>query len=183
MVFPRAKTGVMRVGFLWKKTRAAPRRVRTLKHNRVALAAEGESSLVFITRKGLPYHREREVHSVVEIEGRRVKKLVAVVQDNPIGCTFGRMARELGLDGVSFYRLRHTFKTLGKRVRDREALDAKMGHKDASTGKVYDHEALGWRRVKQIARAVYRGLWPKVKPKAEMRQQSSALVPVEDFAV
>jgi integrase len=42
--FPRPKTGVMRVGFLWKKTRDALLRVRTLKHNRRALAREGESS-------------------------------------------------------------------------------------------------------------------------------------------
>jgi site-specific recombinase XerD len=77
------------------------------------------------------------------------------------------MVRELGLEGVSFYRLRHTFKTLGKKARDREVLDLMMGYKDTSTGKVYDHEEIGWRRVRRVARIVYRQLWPKIKQSAD----------------
>lgn len=171
LLFPRPKTGVMRVGYLWQKTRDALRRVRSLKHNRIVLAVRGEASLVFISRKGLPYYREREIHAEVNFEGKLTKKLVGVVYDNPIGCTFGRMARELGFKGVSFYRLRHTFKTLGKKARDREALDLMMGHKDSSTGKIYDHELIGCRRIRRVARAVRRGLWPKLKPKADTRPQ------------
>jgi integrase len=165
--FPRPKTGVPRVGFLWKKTVEALRRVRTLRHNRRALAREGEASLVFITRKGLPYYREAEVHAVVDVDGRRVKKLVGVKIDNPVLRTFRRMARELDLDGVSFYRLRHTFRTLGKRARDREALDLMMGHKDASIGRVYEHGFIGWRRIRRVSRVVHRRLWPK--PNEEVR--------------
>jgi integrase len=173
LTFPRPKTGVMRVGYIWHKTRDALLRVRTLKHNQVALAREGESSLVFITRKGLPYYREAEVHSLMEVGGEKIKKLVGVRVDNAVLRTFRRMARELELDGVSFYRLRHTFKTLGKKGRDREALDLMMGHRDRSCGRVYDHEEISMRRVRRVAKVVYQRLWPKKKPSANTTVQKT----------
>jgi integrase len=180
LVFPRPKTGVRRVGYLWKKTRDALLRVRKLKHNRLALAKDGNASLVFITRKGLSYYRETEVHADVEVDGRKIKKLVGVAIENPVGRTFGRIVRDVKLEGVSFYRLRHTFKTLGKKARDREALDLMMGHKDTSTGKVYDHEEIGWPRVKLVAKMVRWRLWPKVKPKEDKRPQNSTMQPVAE---
>lgn len=179
LVFPRPKTGAMRVGYLWRRTREALERVRTLKHNSIALEKEGERSLVFLTRKGLPFYRESEVHRTVRCGDQEVRKLAGVAVHNAVSITFGRVARELGIDGVSFYRLRHTFKTLGKRARDREVLDLMMGHKDMSTGRVYDHEDVDWRRVKRVARTVRRSLWPKVKPKEETSRRKS-LVPVDD---
>ncbi len=163
MKFPRPKTGALRYSYLWKKTRKALLRVRTLRQNRLALEREGESSLVFITRRGVPYYREREVHKEIEVEGKKINKLVGIAIENAVSITFRRMAKELKLDGVHFYRLRHTFKTLGKSARDKEALDLMMGHKDRSIGKIYDHEQVGWRRVRRVARAVYRQVWPKIK--------------------
>ena len=170
--FPRPKTGVMRVGYLWKCTRIALERLQTLKHSRLAIDRAGGSALVFVTRKGLPFYREMENHAEVEINGKTVRKVIGIKVQKPILCTFGRMVRELNLEGVSFYRLRHTFKTLGKKARDREVLDLMMGHKDTSTGKVYDHEEIGWQRVRRVARIVYRQLWPKIKPLADMQQAS-----------
>ncbi len=157
--FPRPKTGVLRVGCLWKNTRRALDRVSKLKHNRLAIQRDGQAALVFVTRKGLPYYREREVHREIEINGTKAKKLVGVAVDNAISITFGRMARQLDLDGVTFYRLRHTFKTLAKRARDGEALDLMMGHRDTATGKVYDHETIGWKRVRDVSAVVRRRLW------------------------
>jgi len=164
--FPRPKTGVMRLGYLWKCTRDALNHVRMLKHSRQALECEGDSGLVFVTRNGLPFYRETEIQADVEIDGKKIRKVIGVKVHKPILCTFGRMVRELKLEGVSFYRLRHTFKTLGKKARDCEVLDLMMGHKDTSTGKVYDHEQVGWQRVRRVARIVYRQLWPKIKPSA-----------------
>jgi integrase len=163
--FPRPKTGVMRLGYLWKQSRRALNRVRTLKHNKNALAEARGDALVFITRKKLAYYRELEVHQLVDVDGEKVKKLVSVKVDNAILRTFRRMVRELDLEGVTFYRLRHTFKTLGKKAKDREALDLMMGHKDTSTGKIYDHEEIGWRRIKRVATIVRLQLWPPSKRK------------------
>ena len=169
LTFPRPKTGVRRVGFLWKKTRRALLRVRKLKHNRAALEREGETSLVFITRKGLPFYREAEVHGFVEIGGVKVRKLLKVKVDNPILRTFRRMVRELELEGLTIYRLRHTFRTFGQRARDREALDVCMGHRETGIGYVYDHEPIAWRRIRRLVRLVHRRFWPQIRRAEERR--------------
>jgi hypothetical protein len=96
----------------------------------------------------------------VEINGVKLKKLKRIEIVNSISITFGRMARELGLEGVTYYRLRHGFKTLGKRAKDKEALDLMMGHRDSSISKVYDHEEVSWKRIRRVAKFVYRRLWP-----------------------
>ncbi len=88
-------------------------------------------------------------------------KLISVSISNAISGTFCRMARELKMEGVTAYRLRHTFKTYGKRAGDREALDLMMGHKDLSMGKVYDHESVAWKRIRQVTKVVYRRLVAK----------------------
>jgi integrase len=165
LTFPRPKTGVMRIGYLWKKTRLALRNVRMLRQNRESMEREGDASLVFLTRNALPYYRETEVHKEIDIDGRKVKKLVSIAVENAVSITFCRMCKELTLEGVHFYRLRHSFKTLAKKSRDKEAIDAMMGHRDRNTGKIYDHEEIAGSRIKRVARFVYRGLWPKVKPK------------------
>jgi len=161
--YPRPKTGVLRVGYLWKKTRAALYRVRELKHNREALLKNGDESLVFLTRKSRPYYREREVFKRIIVEGKPVMKLTGIAIDNAVSITFGRMTRELGMEKVGFYRLRHTLKTIGKKARDSEALNLMMGHRDSGTGRVYDHEEVNWKRIKRVARVVYRRLWPTTK--------------------
>jgi integrase len=163
LIFPRGKSGVYRVGHLWKKTRKALRRVRRLKYNRLALRREGEQSLVFITRRNLPFYREMEVYGFVEVNGQKVRKLLKVKVENSILRTFRRMVRELDIQGLTFYRLRHSFRTFGQRARDREALDACMGHKDSGIGRVYNHEEIAWSRIRQVAKVVYRRLWPKIK--------------------
>lgn len=153
--FPRGKTGTRRVGYLWKRTRAALARVATLKHNRQALEQKGQEALVFITRKGLPIYREQLVGGKLHI-------------DNAISITVGRLARRLGMAGVTHYRFRHTFKTVGKRAKDADALNLMMGHKDSTTGKVYDHEDIHFSRIKRVAVKVKKGLWPK--PAGKQRQ-------------
>lgn len=172
--FPRPKTGTLRVGYLWRKTVAALLRVRELKYSRLALEREGDSALVFLTRKNLPYYREVEVHAEVDVGGRKVKKLVGVKVDNPIQRTFRRMVRELKLGGLTFYRLRHSFRTLAARSRDREAIDLCMGHKDPSMGKVYDHDEISWSRIRRVAKVVYRRLWPKPKIRRSEDMRSGA---------
>lgn len=152
---PRGKTGTERRGYLWKRTREALDRAAKLKHCRLAIAKQGQSALCFYSRKGLPMYREAEVITDGRVSG--------VNASNAISITFSRMAKELELEGVTFYRLRHTFKTLGKKAKDRDALNLCMGHREGTTGEVYDHEAIDFKRVKKVALAVKRGLWPKPK--------------------
>lgn len=147
---PRGKTGTDRKGYMWKSTRKALARVAKLRHTAKAIKTEGQAALVFITRKGLPVYRE------VEVKGR-------IVVSSAISITFGRMARELKLDGVTFYRLRHSMKTLGKRAKDRDALNLMMGHAERTTGEVYDHEDISLARLRRVALKIYRSLWPRPK--------------------
>jgi hypothetical protein len=81
--------------------------------------------------------------------------------------TFGRLIKRAELNGLSFYRLRHTTKSLGKAARDAEALDLLMGHANHSIGKLYDHSEIDYRRTKRVAIAIKKGLWPRVRPRAD----------------
>jgi hypothetical protein len=58
----------------WRKTRKALKRIRILKHNRRALAKEGDASLVFLIRSGRPLQGEKEIHKQVEVDGHKVTK-------------------------------------------------------------------------------------------------------------
>lgn len=152
----RGKTGEDRRGYLWKRTVKALRRVMKLKHNHKAIEREGQNALVFLTRKNLPMYRETEIIQNGKSLGVKISQ--------SISGTFGRMAKDAGLIGVTLYRFRHTYKTLGKKAKDRDALHYMMGHakrgnKDA--GEVYDHEEIEPRRVRRVARVIYRRLWPK----------------------
>lgn len=161
---PRGKTGTERKGYLWKRTREALRRVLTLKHNKRMYESLGEESFVFVTRKGLPVYREREVSpGLVKI-------------DNAISITFGRLAKRLKMPGVTFYRLRHTFKTAGKRAGDRDTLNLMMGHKEGTTGEVYDHEEIDAKRIKRVAIKVKKTLWKKPKAAKTMTFGSTTAV-------
>lgn len=173
--YPRHKTGNVRVGYLWKRTREAMERVAKTRHAVKAIAKNGKDALVFITRKGLPYYRETDV---VE-DG----KIVGVQIANAISITFGRLAKRLKLDGVTFYRLRHSFKTLGKKAKDRDALNLCMGHQTNSTEEGYDHEDIDRARVKRVAIVVKRRLWPKPKRQAGTDGQTMRIAnggPVEE---
>ena len=163
LCFPRPKTGVRRLGYLWKKTREALVRIRTLKHNSRAIRKDGEAALVFITRTGRACYREREVHELVSVNETTMMKLTGVAVSNTVSSTFSRMTKELSIEGLRFYALRHTFRTLGQAARDREALNLAMGHRDISMAAVYDHEQISWARIKRVARVVRQRLWPKPK--------------------
>jgi len=163
---PRGKTGTDRRGYVWKKTRKALARVATLKHNRLAIAKDGQDALVFVTRKAMPMYREIE-----QIEDGRS---VGVKICNSISGTFGKLARSLKLEGVTQYRLRHTFKTLGKKARDPDALNLMMGHKDGTTGEIYDHEEIEFSRMEQVSKVVFRQLWPRQKQPGKSKRSHVA---------
>lgn len=155
---PRGKTGTERHGYLWKRTRKAMLACRTLKHNKADLEKNGPEALVFRTRKNHPMYRATEVIEDGESAGIRI--------DQTISGAIGKLVKSLGgMPGVTFYRLRHTFKTLGKKARDKDALNLMMGHRERTTGETYDHEDIEPARVKRVALKVKAALWPSVARK------------------
>lgn len=165
MIYPRHKTGAARKAYLWKRTRNALNALLLLRHTKAAFSKDGGEALVFITRKRQPYYREVEIFEDRIIDGKLEKVLIGVNVTNSVTGTFGNHAKAMGLKGVTFYRLRHTTKTLGKRAKDRDALNLVMGHQTNSVEAGYDHETIPFDRVKRVALAVYRGLWPNPKLK------------------
>jgi integrase len=163
LIYPRGKNGNERVGWLWKKTVAVLEVLKTLKHTRAAIERDGEDALVFITRKQQPYFWEEERK---DANGK-----LKIVTHNAISITVGRMAVRLELHGVTHYRLRHTFKTLGKKARDRDALNLCMGHQTNTVQDGYDHEDIAWKRIKRVVRIVRHRLWPELRRRAGSQEQ------------
>jgi integrase len=116
--FPRPKTGIPRRCPLWPETKAA---LRAAIAERPKPKIEA-SSLVFVNSRGCPWVRTTE-KSRTDI----------------ISVQFGGLLKELGLhrDGIGFYTLRHTFRTVADAARDPVAIDLIMGHSDPSMGGHY----------------------------------------------
>jgi integrase len=95
--FPRPKTGIGRRCPLWPET------VETLKailEKRPSPKAEEDSGLLFITKYGKSWYKEKII-------------------DNPITKEMRKLLDSLGIDGNrNFYALRHTFETIGGEARD-----------------------------------------------------------------
>jgi integrase len=68
---------------------------------------------------------------------------------------------ELHRRGLGFYALRHTFETIGGEFRDQVAVNAIMGHVDASMAAVY-RERISDGRLKAVVYHVYSWLYPTV---------------------
>ncbi len=130
--FPRPKTGIERRIPLWKET------IEALE---VVLAKRGKprhpenAGLVFLTRLGQPWVRYGLSES--KADSGRVK--VTGLADDAIAKSIGKLLTTLGLKrpGLSFYTLRHTFETIAGGSRDQVAVDAVMGHVDASMAAEY----------------------------------------------
>ena len=109
IVFPRPKTGIARRCPLWPET------VKALKASiaKRPIAMESPRDHVFITK----YRNTWEPKSV---------------SDDPVGKEFTKLLKDLGIhrSGVGFYALRHVFETIGLKTRDKDAVNAIMGHAD-----------------------------------------------------
>jgi integrase len=118
--FPRPKTGIARRCPLWPETITA---LRAAIAARPAPRDRGaDAGLVFLMRTGRRWVRDTE-HA----------------RKNGVSIAFRALLRRCGLyrAGISFYALRHIFRTVADAARDPVAIDLMMGHTDNSMAAHY----------------------------------------------
>jgi len=115
--FDRPKTGVVRRAPLWPETIAA---LKEAIRNRPYPDEKEHAGLVFLTCFGRPWVRVRKDGKQAPIDA--------------VGLQFAKLVRQCKIqrEGVGFYSLRHTFRTVADNVRDETAIRLCMGHSDSS---------------------------------------------------
>jgi integrase len=105
--FPRPKTGIERRAFLWPETVAA---IKNALADRPTPKDPTNADLVFVTKSGNSW----------------AKELTTITHE------MGKMLAKLGIesDRLSFYALRHTYRTIADATRDFPAIRMTMGHTD-----------------------------------------------------
>jgi integrase len=130
--FPRPKTSIDRRCPLWPETTAA---LRMAIENRPDPVRDEDRDLVFISSRKTAFIRTTE---------KSHTDLISV--------QFGEWLKKLGAhrDGLGFYSLRHTFRTIADAAKDPVATDLIMGHTDPSMGARY-REQLDDSRLRTVA--------------------------------
>jgi integrase len=130
--FPRPKTGIERRCPLWPETVTA---LKAALAKRPTPKAKADGNLVFVTKYGRPWS-SGGTSDAVTLET-------------------GKLLRDLGLrrPGVSFYALRHTFRTIADATRDFPAVRLVMGHADDTIDDVY-REGIDDSRLRAVAEHV-----------------------------
>lgn len=137
--YPRAKTGMLRRSPLWEETVAA------LEAADKRITRPRGFSYFFCTRCGKPWYADH---------------------DNPVTKEFRKLANKTGVyePGISFYSLRHSFRTVADEVGDLPAIHVVMGHADDSTN--MDHvyvESISDARLQAVSNHVHAWLYKEVE--------------------
>jgi integrase len=153
--FARPKTGIDRRVPLWPETIAALKAVLAA---RKRPADEAHAGLVFLTRLGQPWVR----FALSETPNEDGKLEVTLKADDAIAKSMAKLLKDLGIyrKGVAFYALRHSFETVAGGCRDQVAVDAVMGHVDATMAAEY-REDIDEERLKAVVEHVHGWLFPK----------------------
>jgi integrase len=140
--YPRPKTGVERRCPLWSETVEA---MKVAIESRPTPKGDENANLVFLTPGG-----SRWVYD----------------NHNPLAKEVRLFLIELGIKrkGLSFYTLRHTFRTIADETRDFPAIDLVMGHSDNTMGGNY-RERIADDRLKAVVDHVHD--WLFSKPEAD----------------
>jgi hypothetical protein len=105
---------------------------------------------------------------------------VAGKADDAIAKATAKLLKDLGIyrKGVTFYALRHTFETIAGGCRDQVAVDAVMGHVDASMAAEY-REHIEDERLKAVVELVHGWLFgrPAAGKKATPKKKSQPAKP------
>lgn len=139
--FPRPKTGIARRCPLWPETVAG---IRGALAERPEPAGPEFAELTFLSARGNAYIKSTDYSH---------KDLLTI--------QFTRHIRQLGIhkEGIGFYALRHTFRTVADDVRDGAAVDLIMGHTDPSMAAHY-RERIDDARLRAVADRVRAWVWP-----------------------
>lgn len=137
--FPRPKTGIARRVPLWPETCVAIKQALAARPAPQEKASEG---LVFVTKYGSSWAKES--------------------RDNPVSKEFAKLLKQLKLHrkGLGFYLLRHVFETIGGETKDQVAVNAIMGHADASMAAAY-RERISDARLRAVVSHVHAWLFAK----------------------
>jgi integrase len=137
MNYPRPKTGIPRRCPLWPETVEA---LREAIARRPDPQHKDAAALVFVTVRGGPWF-SAGTGSQVSVAARKLMKAAGVYRD-----------------GIGFYSLRHTFRTIADATRDPVAIDLIMGHTDPGMGARY-RERIEDTRLLAVAEYVRRWLF------------------------
>jgi integrase len=143
----RPKTGIARRAKLWPETIAA---VQSAIAKRPEPADKDVGKLVFVTKYGQSWAK-------------------GAAGNDPVGGEFKKLLKDLEFhrDGIGFYSLRRTFRTVADQVRDTHAIDLVMGHAaDVSDMGALYTQNIGDDRLEAVAAHVRGWLFP-AKPKAK----------------
>jgi integrase len=137
--YPRPKTGIPRRCPLWPETVTAIREALALRPQPKKTEHAG---LVFLTRCGDSWHTG--------------------TTDGPLSRETSKLLKRLGINGrkrLSFYALRHSFRTIADEAKDQPAADFIMGHEVQHMSSVY-RETISDERLRAVTDHVRAWLFP-----------------------
>jgi integrase len=144
--FPRPKTGIARRCPLWPETVAAIR--AALAERPTPKDTTADADAVFLQTSGRRWVRNTETSRTDNVSVHFTELL---------------KKHDLHREGVSFYTLRHIFRTVADAARDAVAIDLIMGHTDATMGGHY-RERVDDARLLAVVNHVRQWLLNATKP-------------------
>jgi integrase len=153
VTFPRPKTAAPRRCSLWPETVQA---LRDALAKRPTPKSDEDAQLVFITKYGLSWSKDTSDNPV----SKEVSKLLKALHIN-------------GRNGLGYYTLRHTFRTVADGAKDQPAADFIMGHESTHMSSVY-REGIDDGRVKAVSDHVRAWLFPAKKPAPPVAEPAPA---------
>jgi integrase len=144
--FPRPKTQMARRCPLWPETVAA---LREAMEARPDAKDEADDGLVFITKYGKRWVRVKPKRN----ESGNEKAGVPI---DSVRMEFDKLLSALGSKrpDLSFYAIRHTFRTIADRSKDQPAVDHLMGHVRDDMASVY-RERIDDDRLEAVVKVVH----------------------------
>jgi integrase len=123
-----------------------------------------DAGLVFVTKFGRPWATSDHASNAVTLQ-------------------FGKLLRKVKLNGrgLSFYRLRHTFRTVADPALDQHAIDSVMGHANQSMAANFTHGTAD-DRLKAVAEHVRQWLFPSPSPEQSREADKMGRKSYKEFA-